>query len=174
MKYKMRIEYFMVRMALRNEIRGQYNKMKITKGSKISVNYRLCADGPDGELIEETRKDEPMEFTMGDDPMLPKFEAALMGLEAGQSFKISIPAVDAYGEEQENLFVEFPKSDFMEDGELDEEMFQEGEIVPMETPEGEIVEGVICEVRLNSIILDFNHPLAGEDLYFEGMVVAVS
>jgi FKBP-type peptidyl-prolyl cis-trans isomerase SlyD len=147
--------------------------MKITKGSKIAVNYVLRADGPEGELIEETRMDDPMVFIMGEEPMLPKFEEALMGLEAGQKFQISIVAAEAYGEEQEELFVEFPKSEFIAEGELDEELFEEGEIVPMETPDGEIVEGVICEVKLNSIILDFNHPLAGENLYFEGQVVEV-
>ncbi len=148
--------------------------MKITKGSKIAVNYILRADGPEGELIEETLPDDPMRFVLGEDPMLPKFEQALMGLQAGEKFKVSIVAEEAYGEELENLFVEFPKSDFIEEGELDEEIFQEGEIVPMQTPDGEMVEGVVCEVKLNSIILDFNHPLAGEDLFFEGEVVEVA
>lgn len=148
--------------------------MKISKGSKIAVNYILRSDDASGELIEETRKDEPMVFVMGEDPMLAKFESTLMGMEAGQKFKISINAEEAYGEELESLFVEFPKSDFIADGELDEELFEEGEIVPMETPDGEVVEGVICEVKLNSIVLDFNHPLAGENLYFEGEVVEVS
>jgi FKBP-type peptidyl-prolyl cis-trans isomerase SlyD len=63
---------------------------------------------------------------------------------------------------------------FIEDGELDEEIFQEGEIIPLESPEGDIIEGVVCEVKLNSVVLDFNHPLAGEDLFFEGSVVSVS
>ncbi|MBL0315525.1 MAG: FKBP-type peptidyl-prolyl cis-trans isomerase [Flavobacteriales bacterium] len=148
--------------------------MKIAKGSKIALHYKLHSDGPEGELIEETRQEEPMEFVMGDDPMIPKFEEALMGLQAGEKFTVSIKALDAYGEEDEKLFVEFPKSDFIEDGELNEEIFEEGEIVPMETPDGEVVEGVVCEVKLNSIVLDFNHPLAGEDLYFEGEVVSVS
>ncbi len=147
--------------------------MKISKGTKVAVNYKLHADGPDGELIEETIVGEPFRFVLGDEALLSKFEDVLMGLEVGQKFQVSIKAVDAYGEEEENLYVEFPKSDFMEDGELDDEMFEEGEIIPMETPDGEVLEGVICEVKLNSIVLDFNHPLAGEDLYFDGEVVEV-
>ena len=97
----------------------------------------------------------------------------MIGLSAGDSFTISIPCADAYGDEQENLFIEYPKSTFLEDGEIDEEMLQEGEIIPLESPEGDIIEGVVCEVKLNSIILDFNHPLAGEDLLFEGSVISV-
>mgnify|MGYP003894376971 CR=1 FL=1 len=125
------------------------------------------------ELIEETRDDDPMRFVYGQDAMLAKFEEALLGLSAGDSFTISIPCADAYGDEQENLFIEYPKSTFLEDGEIDEEMLQEGEIIPLESPEGDIIEGVVCEVKLNSIILDFNHPLAGEDLLFEGSVISV-
>jgi len=149
--------------------------MKISKGSNVAVSYSLRAEGPQGEMIEETRPEEPLRFVMGDDQMLAKFEEVLMGKSAGDKFTLAISASDAYGEEQENLFMEFPKSDFMNDeGELDEELFQEGEIVPMETQDGDMVEGVVCEVKLNSIIIDFNHPLAGEDLYFQGEVLDVS
>lgn len=147
--------------------------MKVAKGSKVSVHYTLYADGPEGEMIEKTRDGEPLEFVFSEDPMLPKFEAALAGLTAGEKFTIAIDAPDAYGEEDESLFVEFPKSEFMEDGELNEEIFAIGEIVPMQTPEGDMLEGVVCEVKLNSIVLDFNHPLAGENLYFEGEVIEV-
>jgi FKBP-type peptidyl-prolyl cis-trans isomerase SlyD len=147
--------------------------MKISQGTKLAVNYVLRADGPEGELIEETLPGEPLRFVMGEDPMLPKFEEALMGLTAGEKFKISISAADAYGEEDENLYIEFPKSHFIIDGEIDEDMFEEGEVVPMEGPEGEELEGVICEVKLNSVVIDFNHPLAGENLFFEGEVVEV-
>ncbi len=147
--------------------------MKIAPGKHVAVHYTLYAIGEDKEVIEETREDDPMHFVFGQDPMLPKFENGLLGLSPGDSFTISIPCEEAYGQEQENLFIEYPKSMFLEDGELDEEIFQEGEIIPLESPEGDIIEGVVCEVMLNSVVLDFNHPLAGEDLLFEGSVVSV-
>lgn len=148
--------------------------MRIEPGKKVAVHYVLRSDGPEGELIEETTQDDPMRFVMGEDPMLPKFERALQGLQAGDKFTVSIRTSDAYGEEDESLYMEFPKETFInEEGELDEDMFEEGEVVPMQTEEGEEVVGVIAEVKLNSVIIDFNHPLAGEDLYFEGEVVEV-
>lgn len=147
--------------------------MKIAPGKEVAVHYTLYAIGDEKELIEETRNDDPMRFIFGQDSMLPKFEEALMGLSVGDTFTISIPCDEAYGPEMENLFIEYPKSMFIEDGEMDEEIFQEGEIIPLESPDGDIIEGVVCEVRLNSIVLDFNHPLAGEDLLFEGSVVSV-
>ncbi len=147
--------------------------MKIAPGKEVAVHYTLFVVGDEKELIEETRQDDPMRFVYGQDGMLAKFEEALSGLTVGDTFTISIACEDAYGEEQEGLFIEYPKSMFLEDGELDEEIFQEGEIIPLESPEGDIIEGVVCEVKLNSIVLDFNHPLAGEDLLFEGSVVSV-
>ncbi len=152
----------------------QLAAMKIAPGKEVAVHYTLYVVDDEKELIEETRNDDPMRFVFGQDSMLAKFEQALLGLSAGDAFTISIPCDEAYGPEQENLFIEYPKSMFIEDGELDEEIFQEGEIIPLESPEGDIIEGVVCEVKLNSVVLDFNHPLAGEDLLFEGTVVSVA
>ena len=152
----------------------QLAAMKIAPGKEVAVHYTLYVVDDEKELIEETRNDDPMRFVFGQDSMLAKFEQALLGLSAGDAFTVSIPCDEAYGPEQENLFIEYPKSMFIEDGELDEEIFQEGEIIPLESPEGDIIEGVVCEVKLNSVVLDFNHPLAGEDLLFEGMVVSVA
>ena len=148
--------------------------MTIENGKHVDVHYTLFIDGPDGEIVEQTTGGEPMSFVFGEDPMLSKFEDALRGLKAGDKFTVAIACVDAYGEEEEDFYMEFPKSEFLdEDGQFDDDMFAEGEIVPMHTPDGDTVQGVIAEVKLNSIIIDFNHPLAGENLYFEGEVVEV-
>jgi FKBP-type peptidyl-prolyl cis-trans isomerase SlyD len=148
--------------------------MKIQKRSKVEVSYVLRVDSFDGEIVEETLANEPMAFIYGEDQMLEKFEQALLGLAAGEAFEVAVPVADAYGPELDELYVEFPKSDFIVDGEVDEELFEIGEIVPMETPDGDTVQGMVAEVKLNSIVLDFNHPLAGEDLYFRGEVISVA
>lgn len=147
--------------------------MKIEKGKLVSVDYSLYTDGPEGELIEETTAEEPFEFIFGHEHMLDKFEEALSTLEAGQSFSVLIKAKDAYGEESEDAFVELEKSMFVVDGELDEELLQEGEIVPLEDEEGNEVLGVVAENRDDSVVVDLNHPLAGVDLYFDGEVLEV-
>ncbi|MFM7730768.1 MAG: peptidylprolyl isomerase [Flavobacteriales bacterium] len=148
--------------------------MKIQKGSNVEVSYVLRVDSYDGEVVEETMANEPMAFVYGEDQMLEKFEQALLGLSAGDKFEVAIPVEEAYGPELDELYVEFPKSEFIEDGEIDEELFEIGEIVPMQTPDGDTVQGMVAEVHLNSIVLDFNHPLAGEDLYFRGEVLTVA
>ena len=147
----------------------------IKEGATDEVNYELFIDDENGELVETTLEHGPMKFTYKVDPMIEGFEKGLAGLNVGDEFRISIPCAEAYGEEQEEYFMEFPKSEFMEeDGEFDEELFAVGEVIPMQTPEGHQVQGVVEEVKLNSVVIDFNHPLAGENLFFKGHVVSVS
>jgi FKBP-type peptidyl-prolyl cis-trans isomerase SlyD len=110
---------------------------------------------------------------VGADEVLPAFEQAMMGKEVGDTFEISLSVEDAYGEEDEEAFVELPKSAFMVDGEIDESLFEVGEVVPMETEDGDEVIGIIDEVRLNSVVVDFNHPYAGMNLHFVGKVTLI-
>ena len=88
-----------------------------------------------------------------------------------RDFKLSVE--DAYGEEDEEAYVEVPKSAFIVDGELDESVLEVGEVVPMQTEDGDEVIGVVAEVRLNSVVVDFNHPFAGLELHFVGEVLRV-
>ncbi|MFM1931473.1 MAG: hypothetical protein RL226_776 [Bacteroidota bacterium] len=147
--------------------------MKIEKGTLVVLDYSLYENGPDGELIEETSAEEPFEFIYGHEEMLPKFEAAILGKAAGEQFSVAIAAEEAYGLEDPEAIVEFEKSMFMVDGELDDELFEEGEYIPMEDEEGNEVLGIVTEVGLNHVTLDFNHPLAGIDLYFDGEIKEV-
>jgi len=149
--------------------------MEAGQGKQVEVHYTLHVDGPEGEVVEKTTEGEPLRFILGVDPMLPKFETAIRGLNAGEKFTVAILCADAYGDEDEELYMEFPKSEFIgDDGEWDDELFAEGEVIPMQTHDGQVVHGVVSEVKLNSLVIDFNHPLAGENLYFEGEVVGVA
>lgn len=135
--------------------------------------YQLFYDGADGELIEETTEGDPFVFIFKKDRMLDIFEEQLEGLEAGAKFSFGITCDDAYGPYHEKAVVSFSKETFMVDGEIDEEALKVDTLVPMEDEEGNTVEGIVLENKGDSVVLDFNHPLAGEDLYFDGYVVHV-
>ncbi|MFT4780328.1 MAG: FKBP-type peptidyl-prolyl cis-trans isomerase SlyD [Flavobacteriales bacterium] len=147
--------------------------MKVAKGKLISVEYSLFQDGPEGDLIEETTSEENFEFIFKEEEMLAAFEAELEGKEAGQSFSVSIKSDDAYGPEDPEAIIEFPKENFVVDGELDEELLQEGEVIPMSDDEGNELEGVVVGTSKETVTLDFNHPLAGIDLFFDGQIISV-
>ena len=147
--------------------------MRVEKGKLIAVDYALYTDGPDGELIEETTAEEPFEFIFGHEHLLDKFEETLSGKEAGQSFSILIKADEAYGQEDERAFIELNKSTFVVDGQVDEELFEDGEVVPLTDDDGNEVYGVVVGSSEQTVTLDLNHPLAGLDLYFDGEVLEV-
>lgn len=145
----------------------------IQNGKRVVVHYALYDTTPEGELLERTDDDQPFEFIFGEEELLPHFAKGIEGLKAGDSFNFGIDCENAYGPEDEDAVAELPKSSFMIDGEIDEDELQEGNYVEMEDEDGNEVLGYVLENRLNTVVLDFNHPLAGMDLWFSGKVLSV-
>ena len=147
--------------------------MTISKDKMVSVTYELKLDGKEGDIFEKAGKDSPLVFLYGSGMMLPAFERALLNKKASDTFEISIAAVDAYGEVNEEAIVDLPKNIFMVDGKIDEELIAPGNSVPMMSTSGQRMEGLVVSVDENIVQMDFNHPLAGEDLHFTGEVLEV-
>jgi len=147
--------------------------MTIAKDKMVSVTYNLRLDGKDGEIFETAEKENPLVFLCGAGMMLPAFETGLMNKKAGDSFEIEIPAIDGYGEENEDAIVDLPKHIFQVNGKFDEELITPGNSVPMMSSNGQRMEGIVISVEDEVVKMDFNHPLAGEDLYFTGEIIDV-
>ena len=146
---------------------------QVERTSLVEVAYTLRADGLDGEELETCTEEAPFVFRMGDEEALEAFEQQLLGKKAGEPFSFVIACEDAYGDETEEAIVALPKETFMVDGKIDEEVMKPGEVVPLEDDEGNELIGVVVEVEGDVVHVDFNHPLAGLDLHFEGVVVAL-
>lgn len=144
--------------------------MKVENGKLVTIIYDLNVDSYDGELIESIKEDEPAIFLCGAGEMLETFEEKLMGLKVGDSFKFSLTKDQAYGDEDEDAIAEFPIDIFEED---EEGVPEVGDYVPMEDEEGNIFDGIVIEIENDTVVLDFNHPLAGEDLFFVGKVIKI-
>ena len=145
----------------------------VEAGALVEVAYTLRAYGPEGEELETCTEEAPFVFRMGQEEALEAFEQGLMGKREGEPFELLIACDDAYGDETEEAIVALPKETFMVDGKLDEEVMKPGEVVPLEDDEGNELIGVVVEVEAHAVHVDFNHPLAGLDLHFEGVVVAI-
>ena len=150
------------------------NEMQIATGKYVEISYILREDNAEGEELEICPADEAFGFMVGENQVLHALEDALLGMKKGDSFALRLTVDEAYGDEDEEAFVEVPKSAFIVDGELDESVFEVGEVVPMETEDGDEVIGVVAEVRLNSVIVDFNHPFAALNIHFTGEILNVS
>ena len=147
--------------------------MNISKNKVVSLSYELRTDGKDGEIIETVGADRPLSFIFGAGSLVPGFERNVANLKTGDHFAFLLACEEAYGAAIEEAVVEIPKTAFIMDGEIDNDMFFEGNAVPMVDSQGNHLNGVIAEVKDDSVVMDFNHPLAGDDLFFTGTVVDV-
>ncbi len=145
----------------------------IKENMVVSLNYRLTRDTAQGELIEETYGQQPLTFIYGIGMMIPKFEEELTGLQTGSKFSFGVPADEAYGVNDPAMIVDLPLDIFKREGELDMEMLKVGNVLPMQDNQGNRMDGMITEVGDENLKMDFNHPLAGQDLYFTGDIVSV-
>ena len=148
--------------------------MKISATKYVAVIYDLnVGEGEERELMEKATREVPLKFIYGMGMMIPAFEEALMGLEEGEKFDFSITPENAYGEYNEEHVLDLPKSIFEVDGKFDSEMVQEGNTIPMMDASGQRINGSVLEVKDDVVVMDFNHPLAGETLHFKGEVIDV-
>jgi len=110
----------------------------------------------------------PMEFIIGEGTLIPKFEAAVIGLEVGQSVKVTIPADDAYGQRADEMVAVIERSEIP--AEINPEPGQQMEVIMQD---GSPMPVLVTEVTDTAITLDANHPLAGCDLTFEIRLVEI-
>ena len=149
--------------------------MEIIKpGQYVEATYDLyVGENNEQELMEKATKENPLKFVFGTDQMLPAFEEKLKGLKAGDKFDFIIPCNDAYGEYDKDHVLELGKEIFEVNGVFDKDMIYEGNTVPMMDSNGNRLNGSVLEVKEDIVVMDFNHPLAGEDLHFIGSIELV-
>ncbi len=147
--------------------------MIIAKDTMVTVTYELKYDDADAQLIEKVEKDNPLTFLCGTGKMLEHFEGKLTGLKSGDAFDFKLTAEQAYGPVTEQAVVDVPLSAFEVEGKVDEELVKVGNSIPMMDSYGNKLHGIVLEAKDGSLRMDFNHPLAGEDLHFKGKVTEV-
>lgn len=140
----------------------------------VSVNYELyiVKEGEAPVLVEKTSPQHPFNFVSGLGFTLPDFEEQIQGLATGDSFDFIIPQDKAYGPYDEDRVKELPKDIFRGgNGHFDAETIYPGNIIPMMNEEGMHFDGCVLEVKENTVVIDFNHELAGCDLHFKGQII---
>jgi len=147
--------------------------MIIEKNKVVSLVYELRVDDSNGEVIESLNDSKPLTFIYGTGALLPKFESNIDGLKIGDPFSFGLKCEDAYGMATEEAVVEIPKNVFEVDGTFDSEMVKEGNPIPMMDGDGNRLNGIVVAVNAETVTMDFNHPLAGDDLHFQGKIVEV-
>ena len=139
----------------------------------VSLTYELTSTKNEAELIEKTTEERPLTFLMGRGSLLPSFEANIDGLKVGDAFDFILKSEEAYGGFNEQAIINVPLTAFMVEGQVDSNLVQIGNTIPMMDNEGNRLNGIVMEVTDDSVKMDFNHPLAGDDLHFKGAVVEI-
>jgi len=137
---------------------------KVSTGSKVSVHYTGSLE--DGRVFDSSEGREPLEFVVGEGDIIPGFEKALVGMRAGEEKTVTVPPEDAYGAYDPELVIEGPRDRFPEGVAI-------GQSYTFHLGGGREVEGTILEIKDQSVVVDFNHPLAGKRLTFKLKVLKV-
>ncbi len=147
--------------------------MVIESNKVVTVHYTLTEGTADGQLVESTTGGEPLVFIFGAGMMIPDFEQKLAGKKLGDKFAFGITADKAYGIYDETALVDVPKSIFEDDGKIPEGLLEIGQMLPLQDQDGNRLNGMVAAVGEETVKLDFNHPMAGVDLFFTGHVEAL-
>ena len=134
---------------------------KLKTGDKVKVHY--IGTIKEGNVFDSSRdKNQPLEFSIDDGKLLKGFNDAVKELEVGGKKTISLTSEEAYGKYIDEAVITVPKSEFPEGMKYELNGFIQGQ-----DNEGRPVQGQVVKIEEESVSLDMNHPLAGEDLNFE-------
>jgi FKBP-type peptidyl-prolyl cis-trans isomerase SlyD len=131
----------------------------------VSLAYSLLVDG---EELSAATREEPMEYLHGYQEIVPGLEAALAGKKVGDRFSVTLEPAEAYGEYDENETEEIDRSDIEDSDDL-----EVGMVLEVEDQDGEIYLAHVAEILADTVILDFNPPLAGKTLTYQVEVVDI-
>jgi len=135
-------------------------------GDRVRVHYTGTLD--DGTVFDTSKEREPLEFVLGAGEIIPGFEAAVLGLKVGEKTTVKMGPEEAYGQRHEEMIFEVERDKFPED--YVPEMGQQLQI-PQE--DGNTMVVTVTDFNDETITLDANHPLAGENLNFEIELVEI-
>ena len=139
---------------------------QVKNGDKVKVHYH--GKLRNGDTFDSSEGREPLEFNVGGGLVIKGFDNGVMGMQVGDKKTVEIPVQDAYGEKQDEMMIEFPKDQFP--AEMNPEV---GMQLMMNNGAGQQFPVTVAEVRETTVVLDANHPLAGQELNFSVEVMDV-
>lgn len=135
-------------------------------GDTVKVHYTGSLS--DGRIFDSSTDRDPLEFTVGEQQVVPGFEQAVVGMSQGESKTTVIPADQAYGQRDSRLIIRVPKSQLPPNITV-----KLNDRLQMRSGDGRVMNVVVAEVADDSVVLDGNHFLAGQDLTFDIELVEI-
>lgn len=135
-------------------------------GDTVAVHYKGTLE--DGSEFDSSEGGDPLEFTIGSQQVIDGFENAIVGMSEGDRKRESIPAENAYGDRDEDLLFQVPRSALDPETEV-----EAGDVVHVTMPDGQTAPMHVVHTDDDSLVLDANHPLAGQTLVFDLELVSI-
>lgn len=163
-------------MSFTQTIRGSWclkDHMKVAPDLIVELKYTLREGGENGEVLEIMDEHWPLKFYFGGQNMLPAFERNLEGLAEGEGFSFLLHPEEAYGPLDPNKIREVSLQELPESERFPFKDYSVGDrlVFNMGTQEEQL--GTVSEVLDGSVLVDFNHALAGKDLHFAGRILFI-
>ena len=140
--------------------------LTVSDGTVVSMDYTLRLD--DESVIDTSEGRGPLEFIQGQGQIIPGLEKELYGMNVGDEKLVVVQPSEGYGEFNSDLFETLPRTMFSPDIDL-----EKGMGFRMQTPTGQVVVAYVDEVREDEVVVNLNHPLAGETLHFDVSIADV-
>jgi len=140
-------------------------EIKVKDGHVVSMEYTLEVDG---DVADTSEGREPLEFVHGAGNIIPGLEREMTGMAVGESKDVIVPAVDAYGEQDDSAFMDVPRGQFPK-----EIPIEIGTEIQVQNQNGQPMYSRIDKIEGDNVRLNFNHPLAGKELHFAVKVVGL-
>ena len=137
------------------------SEMTVSDDMVVSRDYELRLD--DGQVVDSSQGKDPLQFIQGQGQIISGLEEELYGMEVGEQKEVSVEPASGYGERREDQLRGVPLAAFPADMELQEGMA----VQTQDTSSGQSYQAIVREIGDEQVVLDFNHPLAGETLHFE-------
>jgi FKBP-type peptidyl-prolyl cis-trans isomerase SlyD len=137
----------------------------VKDGSVVSLQYTLS--GEDGKTIESNKGKEPLKYTQGQRQIVPGLERQVAGMKVGVEKRVKVKPEDGYGKIDPNAYQEVPKEQIPAEG------LKVGAVLGARSPEGQVIPVRVHQIKDQSVVLDFNHPMAGKTLVFDVKVLDI-
>jgi FKBP-type peptidyl-prolyl cis-trans isomerase SlyD len=136
-------------------------ELHVEDGMVVSMDYTLRAEDAEGEVLDTSAERAPLEFLQGSGAIIPGLERELYGMTIGEEKDVTVEPADGYGDFDPEAYTEVPLNAFPEGMTV-----EPGVGLTVRDESGDTYEAFVSEVRDDSAVLDFNHPLAGQTLHF--------
>ena len=147
--------------------------MKVENKNVVAVSYELRLNSKEGDIVDSADAKHSLNFIYGTGAMLPKFEENLSGLVADSSFEFKLTSEEGYGNYSDQNISEVPMDVFKKDDKIEDGLLEIGNVIPLQDNQGNHFNGKVLEKTETNVKLDFNHPLAGQDLFFAGKIISI-